>query len=108
MEIAVVNVAAFLALDEGGHCREARIALGSVAPTAIRAKEAEDLLIGRRLNGLRLAEAGRAAAGECRPISDVRASAEYRLVLVSTLVERALHRGSPKSAEAGSGPASGA
>jgi carbon-monoxide dehydrogenase medium subunit len=91
MEISVVCVAARITLD-GERCREARIALGAVAPTTWRAPEAEHALEGRVLTPELLREAGRLAAGGCRPISDVRASARYRQHLVETLVPRALAR----------------
>ena len=73
-----------------GPWMDARIVLGAVGPTAMRARAAERGLRGQPLTAPALREAGRAAAGECRPISDVRASARYRALLVATLVERAL------------------
>ena len=91
MEIAVVCVAARLTLDAGGgRCAEARIALGAVAPTAVRARAAERALEGRAPAAEALREAGRLAASECQPITDVRASARYRAHLVAALVPRAL------------------
>jgi carbon-monoxide dehydrogenase medium subunit len=93
MEISLVCVAVGLTVDTSRQrCLDARIALGAVAPTAMRARAAERLLQGRPLTAETLREAGRTAAGECRPISDVRASARYRGLLVATLVERALAR----------------
>lgn len=90
MEIAVVNVAAYLSLADDGTVETARIALGSVAPTAIRATEAEAALVGTRPGEAELRDAARLAARNCAPIADVRASAEYRRILVAALVERAL------------------
>jgi CO/xanthine dehydrogenase FAD-binding subunit len=93
MEISLVCVAVRLTLDASRErCLDARIALGAVAPTTLRARAAERSLLGRALDDGALREAGRAAAGECRPISDVRASARYRALLVAILVERALAR----------------
>jgi carbon-monoxide dehydrogenase medium subunit len=93
MEISVVCVAARLTLDEARErCVEARIALGAVAPTTWRARSAEQALEGRAPTPDVLRQAGRLAATECRPISDVRASARYRAHLVETLVPRALAR----------------
>jgi carbon-monoxide dehydrogenase medium subunit len=91
MEISVVCVAARISLD-GERCREARIALGAVAPTTVRARAAERALEGGVLTPELMREAGRLAASGCRPISDVRASARYRRHLVETLVPRALAR----------------
>src|SRR5437762_1993156 len=93
MEISLVCVAVRLTLDASRErCLEARIALGAVAPTTLRARAAERSVQGRPLTAQVMAEAGRAAAGECQPITDVRASARYRALLVATLVERALAR----------------
>jgi carbon-monoxide dehydrogenase medium subunit len=93
MEISVVCVAACLTVDgRRERCVDARIALGAVAPTTMRARAAERGLAGAPLTEAAFREAGRAAAAECRPISDVRASARYRTLLVETLVARALAR----------------
>jgi carbon-monoxide dehydrogenase medium subunit len=93
MEISVVCVAARLTLDAAGErCAEARIALGAVAPTTRRARAAERALEGRAPTPDALREAGRLAAVESQPISDVRASARYRTLVVETLVTRALTR----------------
>jgi aerobic carbon-monoxide dehydrogenase medium subunit len=93
MEISVVCVAARLTLDAASdRCVDARIALGAVAPTTMRAREAERVLEGREATPEAFREAGRAAAAGCRPITDVRASARYRRLLVETLVPRALER----------------
>jgi CO/xanthine dehydrogenase FAD-binding subunit len=93
MEISLVCVAVRVTLDASRErCLDARIALGAVAPTTLRARAAERRLQGQALTGATLREAAAAAAGECRPISDVRASARYRALLVATLVERALAR----------------
>jgi len=93
MEISVVCVAVRLTLDADlVRCLEARIVLGAVGPTTLRARAAERVLEGAAITPETLTAAGRAAAGECRPISDVRASADYRALLVETLVPRALRR----------------
>jgi aerobic carbon-monoxide dehydrogenase medium subunit len=93
MEISVVCVAARLTLDANGErCLEARIALGAVAPRTLRAHEAERFLEHRALTAEALREAAKLAAGACQPISDVRASARYRGLLVETLVPRVLAR----------------
>lgn len=93
MEISVVCVAACLTLDAGlERCLEARIALGAVAPTTMRARAAERALAGSVLTPDVLHDAGAAAAAECRPISDVRASAGYRRLLVETMVPRVVAR----------------
>lgn len=87
--LALVNAAAsFWAKD--GRFGAPRIALGAVAPTVMRAVKAEAYLDGRPVSAAAMAEAGRIAATEAKPISDFRASAEYRRDLVAVLVKRAL------------------
>lgn len=89
--LALVNVAASTWIDPDRHAFVApRIALGAVAPTVIRAPRAEAALEGRPVTPEAMAEAGRIAATEARPISDFRASADYRRELVAVLTRRAL------------------
>jgi carbon-monoxide dehydrogenase medium subunit len=89
MDLAVVGVAVLLARSAGQI--QARIALGAVAPTPLRVTPAEGLLAEtQRLDQDTIAKAARLAAEAARPISDVRASAEYRIAMVKTLTERAL------------------
>jgi carbon-monoxide dehydrogenase medium subunit len=93
VDLALVNVAVLLGMERDAKtCRSARICLGSVASTAIRAEKTEALLIGGRLDESLIREAGLSAARECRPISDVRGSAEYRRQMVGSLVERAIRQ----------------
>lgn len=91
MDLAIVGVAASLVV-EGGICKEAKIALGAVAATPIRAREAENALIGRTITPQIIAEAGEAAMNECSPISDARASAEYRKDMIRVFTKRALNK----------------
>jgi carbon-monoxide dehydrogenase medium subunit len=87
--LALVNAAASFWINRDRFVSP-RIALGAVAPTVIRAPEAEAYLAGRVVSGEAIGEAGRIAAGEAKPISDFRASAGYRRHLVAVLVKRAL------------------
>ena len=66
------------------------IALGAVAPTVIRAGNAEAYLAGKKITPEAMAEAGRIAADEAKPISDFRASADYRRHLIAVLTKRSL------------------
>jgi aerobic carbon-monoxide dehydrogenase medium subunit len=101
MEISVVCVAARLVLDESlERCADVRIALGAVGPRTFRARAAERLLDGAPATDDLFRQAGQAAAVECRPISDVRASSDYRRRLVATLVARALGRCRQRAQEA--------
>ena len=90
MDIAVVGVAAVLTLGDGGRIERARIALGAVAPTPMRALKAEAALEGQPASDEAFARAAEAAAAECTPISDQRGSAEFRRHLVRVMTERML------------------
>lgn len=89
--LALVNAAAAFFVDKGKF-GSPRIALGAVAPTVIRAPKAEAYLEGRAISLEAMAEAGRIAATEAKPISDFRASAGYRRDLIAVLVKRALEK----------------
>jgi carbon-monoxide dehydrogenase medium subunit len=92
LEISLVNVAAFVALDgKDGKILTARVALGAVAPTPIRAPSAEKALIGEHPSQELFARAGEEAAKDSRPIDDFRGSAEYRRAMVAVLTKRALN-----------------
>lgn len=89
--LALVNAAASCWVDQKTHAfLEPCIALGAVAPTVIRAPQAESYLSGRSVTPDAMAEAGRIAADEAKPISDFRASAGYRRELIAVLVKRSL------------------
>ena len=89
-DIAVVNAAAGVVLDRKGRCTRARIALGAVAATPLRARRADALMVGRTFDAASIAVAAERAARETRPVSDVRASADYRREMSRVLVARAL------------------
>ena len=67
-----------------------RIALGSVAPTPVRARRAEAFLAGKELTPEVIEEAANIAVGEVNPITDIRATKEYRQEIVKVLVRRGL------------------
>ncbi|EFK05275.1 FAD binding domain in molybdopterin dehydrogenase [delta proteobacterium NaphS2] len=91
LEISLVNVAALILLDgPEGPIKEARIVLGSVAPTPIRALSAETVLAGQVPSDVLFERAGEAAANDSKPIDDFRGSAEYRRDMVGVLTKRAL------------------
>lgn len=91
MDLAIVGVATTLTLAPGDSVVEkVTIALGAVAPTPFRARQAEEILTGKAVSDALLAEAGQAAARAARPISDVRASADYRREQCDLLTQRAI------------------
>jgi carbon-monoxide dehydrogenase medium subunit len=89
-DIALVGVSAAVTLGDGGVIASAGLVLASVAPTPLRARDAERLLVGRPPTDEALAAAADAAAGACAPISDVRAGAGHRRALVRVLTRRVL------------------
>jgi carbon-monoxide dehydrogenase medium subunit len=88
-DIALVNLA--VAFDRSdGVVRNVRIVLGSVAPTAIRARSAEGVLEGKVPTPELLAQVEEAVREDVRPITDFRASESYRRRMSGVLVRRAL------------------
>jgi len=93
MDIAVVGVAALVTLEPGRDLiREARIALGAVAPTPVRAREAEASLAGQPSSEEAFQKAAELAVNAASPISDVRGSAAFRRHLVRVMTARCLRR----------------
>lgn len=91
MDLAIIGVAGRITMD-GNKISEARICMGGVGITPLRAKNAEQILIGKEITEELLEEAGKAASEECSPISDVRASAEYRKDMVRVYTKRAVKK----------------
>src|SRR5215470_8943319 len=89
LDIAVVGVASQLTLSKGV-CAKARIALAAVAPTPLRATEAERALEGQPITPEAIERAAELAVGAARPISDQRGSADFRRHLVRVLTRRTL------------------
>jgi len=89
MEIAMVSVTTALTFS-GDECKQATIVLGAVAPTFIRSVEAEEALRLKKVTPAAAEEAAALAASGCKPITDVRASAEYRRDLVKVLTKRGI------------------
>jgi carbon-monoxide dehydrogenase medium subunit len=101
----LVGVAAVVVPDgTSGRLRDVRIALGGVAPTAVRARGAEARLRGHVGDDAAVREAAETAAAECEPLSDLMGSADYRREMVRVWVRRLLARliGAPP-ARGGSG-----
>ena len=89
---AVVGVAAVVAM-EGKRCKEIKLVLGAVAPTPIRAKKAEAILREEEIADTLIEKAAQAASDESSPITDVRASADYRKEMVRVYTKYALRNG---------------
>lgn len=89
--ISVISIAVVVTLD-GARVRDARIALGCLAPTVIRAPLAEAALSGAVLDDASIAAAAHAARADASAIADLRGSAEYRIDALQALIARALER----------------
>ncbi len=87
--ISVVHVTVMLGFD-ADEVSEARILLGSVAPTIVAAPEAEELIVGTRLDDDAIDAAARTVAASVDPIDDVRSTAEHRRHLLRSMTRRAL------------------
>ena len=89
MELPLLGVAVLLSLDNDLQtCAEVKIGLGVLGPTPMRARNAESVLKGKRLDDEILKEAGKAAAAECKARDSIRGKAWYRRDMVEILVQR--------------------
>lgn len=89
MDLAIVGVAVVLSV-ENDICTDVKIAVGAVATTPIRVPKAEFFLKGKKLTDDIINEAAQIAQDSCSPISDIRASKEYRSAMVKVFTRRAL------------------
>jgi carbon-monoxide dehydrogenase medium subunit len=92
LEIAITGVAVALDLAADGACRRARVVVAACAPTPLRARRAESILEGSRLDAETVERAARAASEEITPIDDVRSSARYRREMTAVSLLRAVER----------------
>jgi CO/xanthine dehydrogenase FAD-binding subunit len=102
MDIAVVGVGASVTLElDEDRCVEARIGLGAVGPTPIFAREASQVLTGKKLDAQSIERAAQAAIAASSPIDDMRGTAEYRRHVVGVLTRRALAKAIERARMAG-------
>lgn len=88
-DIAIVSAAVALTI-EGDVCTGVTIGLGSVAPTIIRARKAEALILGKTITAELTSEAAQIAVKECSPIDDIRRSARYRRNCIADITNLAI------------------
>jgi carbon-monoxide dehydrogenase medium subunit len=96
-DFATAAVAVQVTLDANGHVQKVGIALTNVGATPIKAKKAEDLLRGKKLDEANIRQAAQLAADEAQPSSDLRGPAEYKKGLVKELAKRALSRAAERA-----------
>ena len=87
--LSIVSVAA-IGVIEDERFSDVRLALGAVAPTPMRSREAEEILRGARIDEEGISKAAELIKGTVSPITDVRASAQYRREMASVLTKRVL------------------
>ncbi len=91
-DYAVAGVAAYITLDNNGNVSYAGIGLTNVGPVPIKARDAEQSLLGKPLDDASIHQAADLAAAAAQPISDTRGPAEYKRDMVHTLTVRALRK----------------
>lgn len=91
MAISVVSLAVLVELEKR-LCKKVRIGLGAVAPKPMRAYGTEQILIGKEISEEQIAACCEWVEGEVSPITDIRASAEYRRTMASVLLKRLLQK----------------
>ena len=91
MDLAIASLAVLLEM-EGGKCRKVRIAAGSVAPIPLRLSKVETLLEGAAISKDLVSKAQQLAREIVSPITDVRATEEYRRQIVGVYVKRGLEK----------------
>jgi len=87
---AIVGVAAVVTLGSDGRCQQVRVGLTGVTHVPRRAEEAENALTGKALDDRAIAAAAALAADGIKALSDIHASAEFRLHLTKVMTGRAL------------------
>jgi carbon-monoxide dehydrogenase medium subunit len=91
-DFATVAVAAQVTIDGKGICAYAGIGLTNVGPVPIKARKAEQFLLGKQLDDANIKRAAVLASDESEPSSDLRGPAEYKKAMVKELTKRALQR----------------
>jgi carbon-monoxide dehydrogenase medium subunit len=77
-------------LDPDGVCQQARLSLLAAAPVPVRAAQAEQALVGSRIDGAAIAAAADAAVAGLEPTGDIHGSTKYRIKLLRTMASRAI------------------
>ena len=100
-DYATVSVAAVLSLGDGGACREARIVLGAVGTTPIRARAAEELLTGQEPIDDVIRAAAATVPEAVDPLDDFRGSSDYKREMAGVFTRRALAQALASGASVG-------
>lgn len=99
-DLALVNAAAYVEVDSNNKIKKAKVVLGAVAPTAVRAKQFEEVLIGLKLyENENLDKLSELVADSIAPISDIRCNKEYRVHASKVLAKRAIFKAYQRAVE---------
>jgi carbon-monoxide dehydrogenase medium subunit len=92
IDLAIVNIAVLMTMEPDRKvCRDAKIVLGAVSPTPLRAKKAEDMLKGKRVDDALIDHVAQVASDEAHPRrGSIRGSFEYKKEMVRVLTRRAV------------------
>jgi len=96
-DFPIVGVAANLVLNAKGTIESAGLALTAVGPTALKAVEAEESLLGKIPDEKAFEKAAELAQGIASPVGDLRGPADYKLAMVRVLALRALHQAASRA-----------
>lgn len=96
-DIGKLNVSVTLTAAENT-CQDVKITLGSVAPVPMRARQAEEVLKGQKLEKKIITKAAEIAVTESKPITDIWSTVEHRLQMIKVLVGRAISLASERAA----------
>ena len=107
-DFALGGTAALITVDEAGVCQNAAVSLLAAAPTPVRATEAEQLLVGERIDEAVAARAAERAAAGVTPTGDIHGSAEYRKHLVGVMARRAIVSAAERAGATGAAASNGA
>jgi carbon-monoxide dehydrogenase medium subunit len=91
-DYAIAGVAAYIILDSNNTVSYAGLGLTNVGPTPIKARDAEQYLLGKLLDDASIHQAADLVAAASQPSSDTRGPAEYKRAMVRTLTVRALRK----------------
>ena len=91
-DYAIAGVAAYITLSDNGQVSYAGIGLTNVGQTTIKARDAEQSLLGKQLDDASIHHAAELAAAAAQPVSDTRGPAAYKRAMVRTLTVRALRK----------------
>jgi aerobic carbon-monoxide dehydrogenase medium subunit len=97
-DYAIAGVAAYIALDNNGNVSYAGIGLTNVGPVPIKARDAEQSLLGKSLDDASIHQAADLAAAAAQPVSDARGPADYKRDMVRTLTVRSLRKALSRAA----------